>query len=93
MLPTPSRLAYMQNTLNKEPRSESSEVAIPELRDVLLFSIAVMAIALTALVVLAVSYWLIFREDAKVLITISSVVGAVIGAILKSLIDFLRRGG
>ncbi|MEM4913483.1 MAG: hypothetical protein QW579_04700 [Desulfurococcaceae archaeon] len=49
-------------------------------------------ISMTALVILAVSYWYIFREDATVLVTLTAILGGLIGYILKLLLDIIKRG-
>jgi len=52
----------------------------------------VIFISVTALVILAVSYWYIFREDSTVLVTLSAALGTITGYILRLFMDLIRGG-
>ena len=48
------------------------------------------AIAVICLTVLAVSYWIIMREDSTVLTTVSSTLGGLIGYTIRKLIEMKK---
>ncbi len=48
-----------------------------------LVTIILLLISLSALVTLAIAYWLIMRQDGTILTVISSVVGGVVGYFVK----------
>ncbi len=48
-----------------------------------LVSIILLLISLSALVTLAIAYWLIMRQDGTILTVISSVVGGIVGYLVK----------
>lgn len=80
--------SYADNWRSESMSAEKQTITVltPTLLAFIIF------ISVTALVILAVSYWYIFREDATVLVTLSAALGGIIGYILKLSLDILRRG-
>lgn len=49
----------------------------------------VILVSIVSLVVIAVSYWLIMREDSTVLVSVSSLIGSIIGYYFKTIKEYL----
>ena len=83
----------MKNSYANSLRSDT--MSCTEARTIILTP-ALMAfvifISVTALVILAVSYWYIFREDSTVLVTLSAALGTITGYILRLFMDLIRGG-
>jgi len=53
----------------------------------------IVIVAIISLISLAIAYWLIMKQDATALTTVSASIGTIIGYYFKALTEKLRRGG
>ncbi|MEM1832345.1 MAG: hypothetical protein QXJ97_12560 [Desulfurococcaceae archaeon] len=49
----------------------------------------VILVSIVSLVIIAVAYWMIMREDSTVLVTISSLIGSILGYYFKMIQEYL----